>query len=316
MGLLLAWWHFDVDVPLFAQGGALGWPIYIAASLLVLRWFVPDAPSWCRFLHPIFLWFATAFVAMLVADGMVEFADLHGDWWISIVVILSATLTGATLSFSSESCWPFDVHCDLYQTVGLGVMVAVLLTATLLMNVTLEANTPPLGHLPILNPVDLAQLTVFAVTIAWSRSVSRIDPPLPREVRAAVPAGLAAAAFIWFNGLLVRSVHHYAGVPFAAGPLWDSVSLQVSVSVSWTLIGLAVTVWSSRRRLRVTWMLGAALLGVVVVKLFLVDLAQLSTPAKIGTFLVVGMLLLLVGYLSPVPPARSEPQGDVPEEAV
>jgi uncharacterized membrane protein len=59
------------------------------------------------------------------------------------------------------------------------------------------------------------------------------------------------------------------------------------------------------------------LLGVVVVKLFLVDLAQLSTPAKIGTFLVVGILLLLVGYLSPVPPARSAPQGDQldPEEA-
>jgi uncharacterized membrane protein len=65
----------------------------------------------------------------------------------------------------------------------------------------------------------------------------------------------------------------------------------------------------------VTWIVGAALLGVVVVKLFLVDLAQLSTPAKIGTFLVVGMLLLLVGYLSPVPPARSEAKGDVPGEA-
>jgi len=30
----------------------------------------------------------------------------------------------------------------------------------------------------------------------------------------------------------------------------------------------------------------------------------LSTPAKIGTFLVVGVLFLLVGYLAPVPPAR------------
>jgi uncharacterized membrane protein len=252
---------------------------------------------------------------MLVADGMVEVAGLRGDWWVSITVILAAALSGAMLSFSSESVWPFDVHRHLYQTVGLGVMVAVLLAATLLMNVTLEANTPPLGYLPILNPLDLAQLTVFAVTLAWARSVSRIDPPLPGEVRAAVPVALAAAAFVWFNGLLTRSVHHYAGVPFAASALWDSVSLQVSVSVSWTLIGLAVTVWSSRRRLRVTWIAGAALLGVVVVKLFLVDLAQLSTPAKIGTFLVVGMLLLLVGYLSPVPPARSEAKGDVPGEA-
>jgi uncharacterized membrane protein len=47
------------------------------------------------------------------------------------------------------------------------------------------------------------------------------------------------------------------------------------------------------------------LLGVVVAKLFLVDLAQLSTIAKIGTFLVVGLLLVLVGYFAPVPPPRA-----------
>ena len=40
-----------------------------------------------------------------------------------------------------------------------------------------------------------------------------------------------------------------------------------------------------------------------MVKLFVVDLSQLSTGAKIGTFLVVGVLLLVVGYLSPVPPS-------------
>ncbi len=42
----------------------------------------------------------------------------------------------------------------------------------------------------------------------------------------------------------------------------------------------------------------------VLVKLFLIDLAQLSAPAKIGTFLVVGVLFLMVGYLAPVPPSR------------
>ena len=43
-----------------------------------------------------------------------------------------------------------------------------------------------------------------------------------------------------------------------------------------------------------------------MVKLFAVDLSQLSTGAKIGTFLVVGVLLLVVGYLSPVPPSRED----------
>ena len=50
----------------------------------------------------------------------------------------------------------------------------------------------------------------------------------------------------------------------------------------------------------------ATLLGVTVAKLFAVDLSTLSTPAKIGTFLVVGALLLVVGYLSPIPPAEAQ----------
>ena len=57
-----------------------------------------------------------------------------------------------------------------------------------------------------------------------------------------------------------------------------------------------------RRNLRAPWIGSAVLVGVVVVKLFTVDLAQLSSLAKIGTFLVVGVLLLVVGYVSPVPP--------------
>jgi len=317
MGVLLVWWRFDEQLVFFSPAGALGWGVYIAAALLVLRRFVPDAPSWCQYLHPVFLWCLTAFLAMLGADGMTELADLRGEWWISIVVGLSAALTGAALSYSSGSAWPFDRYRELYQTIGFGVLVAVLVAVTFAMNAVLEADTPPLGYLPILNPVDLAQLTVFVVAIAWARGLPRLVPPPPRQVTTVVTAVLIAAAFFWFNGVLARSVHHYANVPFTPESLWDSAPLQVSVSVSWALIGLAITVWSSRQGLRIPWILAAALLGVVVVKLFLVDLEQLSMPAKIGTFLAVGILLLLVGYLSPVPPARSAPQRDEldPEEA-
>jgi uncharacterized membrane protein len=61
--------------------------------------------------------------------------------------------------------------------------------------------------------------------------------------------------------------------------------------------------FSTRHGWRAAWITFATLLGGVVLKLFIVDLSQLSTGAKIGTFLVVGLLLLVVGYLSPVPPS-------------
>ena len=48
----------------------------------------------------------------------------------------------------------------------------------------------------------------------------------------------------------------------------------------------------------------AGLLVAVVAKLFLVDLAATGTIARIVSFLIVGGLLILVGYLSPLPPKR------------
>jgi uncharacterized membrane protein len=110
-------------------------------------------------------------------------------------------------------------------------------------------------------------------------------------------------------------VHQLAQVPFDADALWDSTPMQVTLSAAWSLLGLGGTVLGSKRGLalrargparfdRALWISSAVLLGVVVLKLFTVDLAQLSTLAKIGTFLGVGFLLVLVGYFAPVPPPR------------
>jgi uncharacterized membrane protein len=57
---------------------------------------------------------------------------------------------------------------------------------------------------------------------------------------------------------------------------------------------------------RKLWVAGAALLGVVVGKLFLVDLANTGTVARIVSFLGVGVILLLIGYVAPVPPGVKE----------
>jgi uncharacterized membrane protein len=108
--------------------------------------------------------------------------------------------------------------------------------------------------------------------------------------------------FLFLNGLLARSVHQWTGVSFRPDALWNSGPLQVSLSIAWTLVALAGMSLSTRHGWRGGWMGSAALIGLVVVKLFSVDLSQLGAPAKIGTFLVVGVLLLVVGYVSPVPP--------------
>jgi len=57
---------------------------------------------------------------------------------------------------------------------------------------------------------------------------------------------------------------------------------------------------------RAEWFVGSALLALVVAKLFLVDLNDVGTVARIVSFVGVGLLILIVGYLSPLPPRMRE----------
>ena len=53
------------------------------------------------------------------------------------------------------------------------------------------------------------------------------------------------------------------------------------------------------------WIGGATLLVMVVIKLLLVDLARTGTVAQIVSFIGVGLLLLVIGYVAPLPARRS-----------
>ena len=74
----------------------------------------------------------------------------------------------------------------------------------------------------------------------------------------------------------------------------------------WSLLALCTMVIATRRKLRPVWLAGAALLAAVVIKLFLVDLSNTGTVERIVSFVGVGVLLLIIGYLSPVPPRKQE----------
>ena len=58
--------------------------------------------------------------------------------------------------------------------------------------------------------------------------------------------------------------------------------------------------------MRRTWSVGAVLLGIVVCKLFVVDLANGGSMARIVSFVGAGLLMLLIGYFAPFPKAEGE----------
>ena len=115
--------------------------------------------------------------------------------------------------------------------------------------------------------------------------------------------------------MVLRSCHHFAGVPWDADALFASRLSQAAVSITWAICGVSVMLFGNRRMSRSTWIAGAALLGVVVVKLFLIELADRGDVYRIVSFIGVGILVLVVGYFAPVPVKHKEPQAALAQDS-
>ena len=88
--------------------------------------------------------------------------------------------------------------------------------------------------------------------------------------------------------------------------LWDSRLVQTSFALFWMLSALVVMIHATRRASRQEWLSGAALLGVVMVKLMLVDSAGGGGLSRAVAFIGVAILVLIVGYFSPLPPKTGD----------
>jgi uncharacterized membrane protein len=198
-----------------------------------------------------------------------------------------------------SSHWPFPVHRRAYA-VGAGVPTAALVTIWFLaVNVLSPGDASPLPYVPLANPLEVTLALALWATAAWAAHFAGIP-------QRALFRWLALGLFVALNGLVLRTAHHWGGVPWRLSSMLASKPLQAALTLAWTLTAVAAMVAASSRRLRILWMLGAALLAVVVAKLFLVDLGSLSGLPRVTAFLGVGVLLLIIGFVSPLPPAAPE----------
>ena len=177
-----------------------------------------------------------------------------------------------------------------------------LVTWTIYANFMSDGDPAPLPYLPLLNPLDIAQAFAFLVLASWLTTLAALGYGKDLEVRKAVYALFGAAMFIWANGVLLRTLHHWGDVPFRFDAMAHSVLVQSALSLLWSLLALGIMLTATRKGLRVLWIVGAVLMGAVVLKLFVVDLSGVGTVERIVSFIGVGLLMLLIGYLSPVPP--------------
>jgi len=137
-----------------------------------------------------------------------------------------------------------------------------------------------------------AGVALAAVTLAALRTAHAEDDVRVRRVLLAVaalaPVHLASVAIVG---------------AFAGGPALDAGGLglgahqqgQVALSVFWALCGVGALLTGLRRDHRELRLAGLAGLGVAAGKVFLIDLATLTSIYRVASFVVLGLLLLGAG---------------------
>ncbi|MFC3901937.1 Uncharacterized membrane protein [Acinetobacter marinus] len=154
---------------------------------------------------------------------------------------------------------------------------------------------------PLLNPIDLVSIAgFFFLTLAlkpFLLSVSRVWQFASASV-------LLGTGMLLISSVLLRVLTHYADLPYWLDGAWQNGTVQASLTILWTLIALILTTLASRQSWRYIWMLGIAVLGLVIFKLIFHDLSQSQTLTRIISFIGSGLIMLVIGYFSPLPPTN------------
>ncbi|MEO6104118.1 MAG: DUF2339 domain-containing protein, partial [Pseudoxanthomonas sp.] len=290
----LALAQMDAHQQPFAGYGVWAWLVFAALgvrSLLCLRVSQDRFAAWAQFAW----WLVWPTVVSLLFSWLAERFDLAQGWQVALLAM--PWLVAIMLSMFRWS-WlaapqgeRFDPYRSALQTVYFSVLALWWVVALFL-----AGDSAPLPWLPLLNPMELAQIALLALAARWLWSEH--SPGWLQRLRI---FKMSAAGFLMVTFITLRAVHHWGAVSWDAGMLSTSIA-QTSLTVVWSVLGVLGWVIGSRRGHRGLWLAGAVLMGVVLAKLILVDRGNLGDVLGIASFIAYGLLCTLVGYFAPAPP--------------
>ncbi len=187
----------------------------------------------------------------------------------------------------------------------LGGTLSIICAVAIALTLFHDGNARPTMYLPVINPLEISQLLALLLCGIYLRDQGAFN----RENQL-VRNGLIAIGFVLYSVAVLRAVHHWGQVPWDSNLITRGIA-QSALTIAWSVAGVAVMIVAARRANRALWFVGWSLILVVLGKLLLIDRGFIGNLSAIVSFLGVGLLLVAVGYFSPVPPSTEAKEKNV-----
>jgi uncharacterized membrane protein len=295
---------------------SISWAFAIAALLASTEHTLLAQPEPSASLHPVVLkavhlvrtagiWLAIWPVGSMLLERWLPSAwsadNGNGNAWINDIPAWGMIAMLAWLArASSKGRWPTHPLATWYDSVVIRAGTVIVALIVVVWNLVQDGTMAPLPYLPLVNPLDLTTASTLALCIYVSQRWSA-HAIAPSEFLAKSQQFATISTYVWLNLVLLRSLAYYLGIGYSASSLLTSHVTQAILSLVWSVTALVLMRYAATKASRKMWTTGAALLGLVVLKLFLVDLDGNGSMARVVSFIGVGMLMVLVGYVAPYP---------------
>ena len=316
-GVAFVWVARQVRTPV-APWGALV-VLCMAAVRVVgldLMWFPVHTAVWnLTFLVHLAVVGCFAWAGWLVAkigDDARSWAGLTGEDLRGFLWVVGAAVLAVLLWREPTGLWPAVLL--ILEMVALASLVSVLQSRALVMaagglavimvarvlgedDALARGAAESLVNLPVLIRIAAcAALAVAGNLMARARTVSgaslmaRILPASAGVLLLVVLSSGWVHHEMWVSRDVVRT----AG---AAAADRVELQMQVGLSVLWTLYAAVAVAWGFVRSAPAVRYAALALFGIVILKVFLIDMAELEAVYRIASFFILGLVLLAVSYV-------------------
>jgi uncharacterized membrane protein len=299
----------------FNRIGFILWPLALLIHYWLMRANDDEMPSkWYSISHAATVWIVVVLgggaLARLVTD-----ADLWRTAWASVTLVVAAVValallivwvrraTTNTANDTAPERWPLQPYVQSYIFIAAIPLVIGTYFGGLALALLSNGNAAPLPYIPLLNPTEITVALVMAAGVSWVLLMRRLNIASGGLNSSSVWIPYLALGFVFINTVWLRIAHHFFAVPWDVDRLFSSFFVQTGYAILWSVMALIMMVIGHRKARRGLWMLGAALLGLTVLKLIAIDMSNTGGMARVVAFIGVGVLILIVGFFAPLPPS-------------